>query len=48
LLTGGWAQRAVLIKVLPEGKLEILHAVGHLPEVELREAVNKMLRDFFG
>jgi pimeloyl-ACP methyl ester carboxylesterase len=39
---------AVLIKVLPQGKLEILDGVGHLPEVERPEAVNKMLRDFFG
>jgi pimeloyl-ACP methyl ester carboxylesterase len=38
---------AVLIKILPQGKLEILDGVGHLPEVELPEAVNKMLRDFF-
>ena len=39
---------AVLIKLLPQGKLEILDGVGHLPEVERPDAVNKMLRDFFG
>jgi pimeloyl-ACP methyl ester carboxylesterase len=39
---------AVLIKVLPQGKLEILDGVGHLPEVEVPDLVNKMLRDFFG
>ena len=39
---------AVLIKVLPQGKLEILDGVGHLPEVERPGVVNKMLRDFFG
>jgi pimeloyl-ACP methyl ester carboxylesterase len=39
---------AILIKVLPQGKLEILDGVGHLPEVELPDAVNKMLRDFLG
>ena len=39
---------AVLVKVLPQGKLEILEGVGHLPEVERPDTVNKMLRDFFG
>ena len=39
---------AVLIKQLPQGKLEILDGVGHLPEVEKPDVVNKMLRDFFG
>jgi pimeloyl-ACP methyl ester carboxylesterase len=39
---------AVLIKQLPQGKLEILDGVGHLPEVEKPDFVNKMLRDFFG
>jgi len=39
---------AVLIKRLPQGKLEILDGTGHLPEVEKPEVVNKMLRDFFG
>src|SRR5579859_7526537 len=39
---------AVLLKVLPQGKLEILDGAGHLPEVELPDTVNKMLRDFFG
>jgi pimeloyl-ACP methyl ester carboxylesterase len=39
---------AVLVKVLPQAKLEILDGVGHLPEVERPDIVNKMLRDFFG
>jgi pimeloyl-ACP methyl ester carboxylesterase len=38
----------VLIQHLPQGKLEILDGVGHLPEVEAPEVVNKLLRDFFG
>lgn len=38
----------VLIKQLPQGKLEILDGVGHLPEVEAPDVVNKLLRDFFG
>jgi pimeloyl-ACP methyl ester carboxylesterase len=38
---------AVLIKYLPQGKLEILDGAGHLPEVEAPDVVNKMLRDFF-
>jgi pimeloyl-ACP methyl ester carboxylesterase len=39
---------AVLVKVLPQCKLEILDGVGHLPEVERPDIVNKLLRDFFG
>jgi pimeloyl-ACP methyl ester carboxylesterase len=39
---------AVLVKALPQGKLEILDGAGHLPEVELPDTVNRMLRDFFG
>ena len=38
----------VLIKHLPQGKLEILDGVGHLPEVEAPDVVNKLLREFFG
>jgi pimeloyl-ACP methyl ester carboxylesterase len=38
---------AVLVKYLPQGKLEILDGAGHLPEVEAPDVVNKMLRDFF-
>lgn len=37
----------VLIKVLKNGKLEYLDAIGHLPEVEVPDTVNKMLQDFF-
>lgn len=39
---------AILVKALPQGRLEVLDGAGHLPEVELPETVNKMLRDFLG
>src|SRR5262249_24009191 len=38
---------AVLIKALPQGRLEVLEGFGHLPEVEAPELVNDMLRQFF-
>lgn len=38
----------LLMKQLKNGKLEWMEAIGHLPEVEAPDAVNKMLRDFFG
>lgn len=38
----------ILIKVLKNGRLERLENIGHLPEVEAPDAVNKMLRNFFG
>jgi pimeloyl-ACP methyl ester carboxylesterase len=38
---------ALLAKVLPDGKLVMMDGVGHLPEVEAPEAVNKMLAEFF-
>lgn len=38
----------LLIKVLKNGRLEYLEAIGHLPEVEAPDTVNRMLRDFFG
>lgn len=38
----------VLIKQLKNGKLEWMETIGHLPEVEAPDQVNKMLRDFFG
>jgi len=38
---------ALLIKALPQGRLEVLEGVGHLPEVEAPEAVNRLLRAFF-
>lgn len=38
----------VLIKVLRDGRMEKLDGIGHLPEVETPETVNKLLRDFFG
>jgi pimeloyl-ACP methyl ester carboxylesterase len=39
---------AILVKALPQGRLEILDGAGHLPEVELPDTVNRLLRDFFG
>lgn len=39
---------AVLVKALPQARLEVLDGAGHLPEVELPDTVNRMLRDFFG
>lgn len=39
---------AVLAKALPQARLEILDGVGHLPEVEAPDIVNRLLRDFFG
>jgi pimeloyl-ACP methyl ester carboxylesterase len=38
---------AILVKALPNARLEILEGAGHLPEVELPDRVNAMLRDFF-
>jgi pimeloyl-ACP methyl ester carboxylesterase len=38
---------AVLANAMPKAKLEILEGAGHLPEVELPEKVNAMLRAFF-
>lgn len=38
---------AVLIKQLPQGRLELLEGFGHLPEVEAPEVVNALLREFF-
>jgi len=38
---------AVLLKVLQQGRLEVLEGIGHLPEVEAPDAVNGLLRDFF-
>jgi pimeloyl-ACP methyl ester carboxylesterase len=38
---------AVLIKALPQGRLEVLDGYGHLPEVEAPDVVNGMLRQFF-
>ena len=38
---------ALLIKALPQGRLEVLDGYGHLPEVEAPETVNRMLREFF-
>lgn len=38
---------AILVKALPQGRLEVLEGYGHLPEVEAPELVNGMLRQFF-
>jgi pimeloyl-ACP methyl ester carboxylesterase len=38
---------AILIKALPQGRLEVLEGYGHLPEVEAPDRVNRMLRQFF-
>jgi len=38
---------AVLLKVLRQGRLEVLEGIGHLPEVEAPDVVNRLLRDFF-
>lgn len=38
---------AVLAKAMPKAKLEILEGAGHLPEVEVPEKVNGLLRAFF-
>jgi pimeloyl-ACP methyl ester carboxylesterase len=37
----------ILIKTLPQGRLEVLDGYGHLPEVEAPDVVNRMLRQFF-
>jgi pimeloyl-ACP methyl ester carboxylesterase len=38
---------ALLLKVLRQGRLEVLEGIGHLPEVEAPDAVNRLLRNFF-
>ena len=38
---------AILVKALPQGRLEVLDGYGHLPEVETPETVNRILKAFF-
>jgi pimeloyl-ACP methyl ester carboxylesterase len=38
---------AILIKALPQGRLEVLEGYGHLPDVEAADLVNGMLAQFF-
>ena len=38
---------AILAKAMPTAKLEIIEGVGHLPEVEVPDRINAMLRAFF-
>jgi pimeloyl-ACP methyl ester carboxylesterase len=38
---------AILAKAMPKAKLEIIEGVGHLPEVEVPDRINAMLRAFF-
>jgi pimeloyl-ACP methyl ester carboxylesterase len=38
---------AILLKGLKQGRLEVLEGIGHLPEVEAPDVVNRLLRDFF-
>jgi len=37
---------AILAKAMPKAKLEIIEGIGHLPEVEVPDRVNAMLRAF--
>ncbi|MBX6374559.1 MAG: alpha/beta hydrolase [Acetobacteraceae bacterium] len=39
---------AVLLPLLPNARLEMLEGIGHLPEVEVPERVNALLRAFLG
>jgi pimeloyl-ACP methyl ester carboxylesterase len=38
---------AILAKAMPHARFEIIDGVGHLPEVEAADEVNRMLQEFF-
>ena len=38
---------AILAKAMRNARLEIIEGLGHLPEVEAPDRVNRMLREFF-
>jgi len=38
---------AILAKAMPKARLEIIEGIGHLPEVEVSDKINAMLRAFF-
>jgi pimeloyl-ACP methyl ester carboxylesterase len=38
---------AILAKAMPKARLEIIEGIGHLPEVEVPDKINAMLRAFF-
>jgi pimeloyl-ACP methyl ester carboxylesterase len=38
---------AVLQKAMPKARLEIIDGIGHLPQIEAPERVNRLLREFF-
>jgi pimeloyl-ACP methyl ester carboxylesterase len=38
---------ALLAKAMPKARLEIIEGIGHLPEVEVPDKINAMLRAFF-
>jgi pimeloyl-ACP methyl ester carboxylesterase len=47
-INSGDRNAELLIKHLKNGNLVWLENIGHLPEFEAPDTINKMLRDFFG